>query len=74
MGQRGPLFLEIILYYFNFNSFIIIIFIEFFISQNYKKFPPFLITYLETKNQFQHTANNTNLMYMYVLHAIIKME
>ena len=33
-----------------------------------------MITYLETKNQFQHTANNTNLMYMYVLHAIIKME
>ena len=28
-GPKGPFFVEIILYYFNFNSFIIIIFIEF---------------------------------------------
>ena len=86
VGQRGPFFLEIILYYFyrilrtikrfyiagKWASVPATLFWIFWIHPwqmlvrwVHERFLHFFIIYLETKDQFQHTANNTKCTCMY---------
>ena len=90
MGQRGPFFLEIILYYF-YRILRTIKCLDIIIAGKWASVPatlfwffwihpwqmlvrwvpweisPLLITSLETKNQFQHTANNTKYTCMHCM-------